>query len=54
MPIILVALIIVLILAGAGFALHVLWWIAIVCLILWLLGFVFRSRGATRGRWYRW
>lgn len=56
MAIILVALLIVLILGGLGFAVHVLWWIAIAALILWLLGFVMRAgEGAPRrGRWYRW
>ena len=38
----LVALLIILIVAGAGFALHVLWWVAIAALIVWLLGFFFR------------
>jgi hypothetical protein len=38
---------------GLGFALHVLWWIAVVVLVLWLLGFLFRS-SAGSGRWYRW
>ncbi|MFI9235207.1 DUF5670 family protein [Streptomyces cinnamoneus] len=50
LPLLLV-LLLVLILFGAGFALKVLWWIAIILLILWLLGFVMRSGG---GRWYRW
>ncbi|HET9893842.1 MAG TPA: hydrophobic protein [Streptosporangiaceae bacterium] len=51
------ALIIVAILFGLGFAVHVLWWIAIVALVIWLLGFLFRAGegvGSTRGRWYRW
>ena len=41
---------------GAGFALKALWWIAIVVLVVWLLGFVMRSTtsGGGRGRWYRW
>jgi len=39
------------ILGGAGFALHVLWWIAIVAVALLLIGFVAPSGG---GRWYRW
>ena len=39
---ILLGLLVILIIAGAGFALHVLWWVAIAALILWLLGFVFR------------
>ncbi|HXS64779.1 MAG TPA: hydrophobic protein [Streptosporangiaceae bacterium] len=57
MLILLLALLIVLILAGAGFALHLLWWIAIIALAVWLLGFVFRMGegvGSSRRRWYRW
>jgi hypothetical protein len=52
----LLVLLLVLILFGAGFALKLLWWIAIIVLILWLLGFVLRGAGAggRRGRWYRW
>jgi hypothetical protein len=54
-PLILV-LLLALILFGAGFALKALWWIAVIVLVLWLLGFVFRGAGAggARGRWYRW
>ena len=37
MLILLLALLIILIVAGAGFALHVLWWVAIAALIVWLL-----------------
>jgi lysylphosphatidylglycerol synthetase-like protein (DUF2156 family) len=50
-------LLIALILGGLGFAVHVLWWIALVVLVLWLVGFLFRSpetAGGRRGRWYRW
>jgi hypothetical protein len=36
---------------GAGFALHVLWWIALIALVMWLIGLAFRPRG---GRWYYW
>ena len=36
---------------GFGFALHVLWWIALIFLIFWLIGLAFRPRG---GRWYYW
>jgi len=39
---ILLGLLVILIIAGAAFALHVLWWVAIAALILWLLGFLFR------------
>ncbi|HXP20257.1 MAG TPA: hydrophobic protein [Streptosporangiaceae bacterium] len=58
MALILVALLVVLILGGLGFALHVLWWIALIALIIWLLGFVLRAGetigGSGRRRWYRW
>ena len=47
----LIALILILVLFGAGFALKVLWYVAIVLFILWLVGFVTRS---TDRRWYRW
>jgi hypothetical protein len=35
-------LLVVLVLFGAGFALHLLWWVAIAALILWLIGFFVR------------
>jgi len=55
MAALLIALLIVLILFGLGFTLHVLWWIAIIALIIWLLGFLFRSGGTrARRRWYNW
>jgi hypothetical protein len=41
-----------LLLGGLGFALHVLWWIALVVLVLWILGFLLR--GGSGRRWYRW
>jgi len=44
-------LILIAILFGAGTAVHALWWIAIIALALWLIGFAFRPRG---GRWYYW
>jgi hypothetical protein len=49
-------LLLALILAGVGFAVHVLWWIALIVLAVWLLGFVFRAAegGGRRRRWYRW
>jgi hypothetical protein len=55
MPILLV-LLLALILFGVGFAVKVLWWIAIVVFVIWLLGFLMRSTGSggQRGRWYRW
>lgn len=42
MMLMLVLLLIVLVLFGAGFALHLLWWVAIAALILWLVGFFMR------------
>ncbi|MFD7014812.1 DUF5670 family protein [Streptomyces sp. NPDC059161] len=49
----LLVLLLILILFGAGFALKILWWIAIVVLVLWLIGFVARPKDGG-GRWYRW
>jgi hypothetical protein len=51
MAALLLALLVVLILFGAGFALHLLWWIAIIALVVWLIGLVARSGS---GRWYYW
>jgi membrane protein YdbS with pleckstrin-like domain len=67
MAVVLVALLIVLILFGLGFAIHVLWWLALAALIVWVLGFFLRvgetvgrprrrsrfSRSPRR-RWYNW
>jgi energy-coupling factor transporter transmembrane protein EcfT len=50
MGLILLVLLLVLIFAGAGFALHVLWIIAVVLLVVWLLGFL--VSGAEHS-WYR-
>jgi len=55
--IVLLALLVILILFGLGFTLHVLWWIAIGALVIWLLGFVLRigeSAGRSRRRRYYW
>jgi CHASE2 domain-containing sensor protein len=54
---IIAVLLLALILFGAGFAVHVLWWIALITLALWLLGFLLRAAegaGSRRRRWYRW
>jgi hypothetical protein len=40
--ILLLALLIILIIAGAGFALHLLWWVAIAALVVWALSFLLR------------
>ncbi|MFF2078526.1 hydrophobic protein [Kitasatospora sp. NPDC058162] len=48
-------LLLALILGGAGFAIHILWWVALAVLVLWVLGFVVNSGGRGGGRrWYRW
>ncbi|MFI5633407.1 hydrophobic protein [Streptomyces sp. NPDC051664] len=49
----LLVLLLALILFGAGFALKILWWVAIAVLVLWLIGFVGRPKSGS-GRWYRW
>ena len=57
MALILIVLLLALLLGGLGFAAHVLWYIAAIVLIVWILGFVFRAAetgGRPRGRWYRW
>ena len=42
MLLLLLALLIILVLFGAGFALHVLWWVAIAALIVFLAGLFLR------------
>ena len=49
---ILLILILALLLGGLGFAIHALWWIALIVLAVWLLGFLFRA--GSGARWYRW
>jgi hypothetical protein len=50
-----VALLVVLVVAGAGFALHILWVLAVILLALWLIGLVIgRGEGAGRHGFYRW
>jgi len=53
---IIAVLLLALILFGVGFAVHVLWWLALIVLALWLLGFLFRTAEGSgpRRRWYRW
>jgi len=43
--------VVAIVLFGAGFALHLLWWVAIAALVVWLLGFLIRPGGQ---RWYYW
>lgn len=56
MGLILLVLLLALLLGGLGFAVHALWFIAVIVFIAWLLGFGL-ARGESaggRGRWYRW
>ncbi|GAB3119924.1 hypothetical protein GCM10027160_34880 [Streptomyces calidiresistens] len=52
----LIVLLLVLLLFGGGFVLEALWWVAVIALVVWALGFVLRSTNASgsRGTWYRW
>ena len=56
MVLLLVVALLALLLFGAGFALHLLWIIAVIVAVVWLIGFFVRPSGAggARGRWYRW
>jgi hypothetical protein len=55
MGIILLVLLLAIILGGLGFAIQVLWWIALAVLVIWLVGFLVRAgEGTSRSRWYRW
>lgn len=52
-----VLILLVAIFGGLGFAAHVLWWILLAALVLWLLGFLVGGvdAGIGRRRWYgRW
>lgn len=53
--VILFALLLVAIFFGLGFAVHILWIVAVIALALWLVGAVI-GRGASAGshRFYRW
>ncbi|WP_405009189.1 hydrophobic protein [Kitasatospora sp. NBC_01539] len=55
LPLILV-LLLALVLFGAGFALKALWWVAVIVLVVWLVGFVARGTHSSgrRHSWYRW
>jgi hypothetical protein len=53
--IILLALLLVLLLGGLGFAIHLLWVIAAVFFVVWLVGFALgRGESAGKHRFYRW
>ncbi len=57
MALILLILLLAILLGVGGFAIHLLWIFALIVLVIWVLGFVFRAAvggGRSRGRWYRW
>jgi hypothetical protein len=53
---VIVVLLLALILGGLGFAIHILWWIALALLLIWLIGWAFgAAETGNRRRWYgRW
>jgi predicted MFS family arabinose efflux permease len=52
MGIILVVLLLALVFGAAGFVAHALWFVAVLVLVGWLVGFAVRSGESSR--WYRW
>lgn len=53
--VLLLAFLVVLLLFGLGFAIHLLWIAAVVFFILWLVGFALgRRESAGAHRFYRW
>jgi lysylphosphatidylglycerol synthetase-like protein (DUF2156 family) len=53
--VLLLALLLILILFGAGFAVHLLWIAAVVFLVVWVVGFALgRGENAGSHRFYRW
>jgi hypothetical protein len=55
MGVILLVLLLAFVLGGLGFAVHVLWWIALIVFVAWLVGFAISGAEAAGGRrrWYR-
>jgi hypothetical protein len=53
--VLILGLLLVLILFGAGFAVHLLWVAAVIFAVLWLVGFALgRGEGAGQHHFYRW
>jgi hypothetical protein len=51
---VIVLLLLLALLGGLGFAAHVLWFVLIVAVALWLIGFLVGGVDSGRRRWYRW
>jgi len=52
MGVILLGLLVALLFFGLGFAVHLLWVVAVIFFVVWIIGFAFRSGSGSR--WYRW
>ncbi len=51
----LIAFLLVLLFFGVGFAIHFLWIVAVIFLVLWIVGYAIgRGENAGRHRFYRW
>ncbi|MFI1399947.1 hydrophobic protein [Streptomyces sp. NPDC020681] len=42
-------LLLILALFGFGFTMQILWYVAVVLLVIWIAGFAMRGRGSSRG-----
>lgn len=51
MGLIIGVLILAILLGFGGLAIHVLWYLAVIVFLVWLVGFLVR---VGTGRWYRW
>ena len=54
MLVVLLALLLVAVLFGLGFAVHALWIVAVIFFLAWIAGFAFRSGAGGGRRLYRW
>lgn len=43
-------LVLILLVFGFGFTMQILWWVAAVLLVAWIIGFAMRGRGRARRR----
>lgn len=52
MGLVVLVLVLALLFGALGFVVHVLWVVAVVVFLVWLIGFALRS--GEKSRWYRW